>query len=113
MGREKRIVQFERITEASACVGSGMCCKKGPCPYGEWDESKSQCAFLEVKDIVDGIEIYQCGKYNEIVDQPGADMVPAFGAGCCMSLFNENRQQIISLILDNKTKPPYGRYPAG
>ena len=77
------------------CVGSGMCCKKAPCPYGEADETGG-CRFLEVwpDDDLD-VERYRCGRYDAIVGQPTADIAPAFGAGCCMTLFNDRRREIL------------------
>jgi len=89
----------------SPCVGSGLCCKTGPCPYGEWDAQKRQCAFLETDYTGTTVQseeftIYRCGRYEFIKQQPGADVVPAFGAGCCMSLFNDNRRRIIRVIIE-------------
>jgi hypothetical protein len=82
------------------CVRSGFCCKKAPCAFGKWNHQKSQCDYLRVeKEISPGVEIHSCGIYNEIKDKPGADMNPAFGAGCCSSLFNENRNNIIRLMI--------------
>lgn len=92
------------------CVGSGMCCKKVPCGYGEWDDAKSQCRYLEeaytATDARDGqpTSIYRCGRYDYIVQQPGAEWMPAFGQGCCMSLFNENRQRVIRLLLQQDSE---------
>jgi hypothetical protein len=28
------------------CVKCGFCCKKGPCAFGRWNESKRQCEYL-------------------------------------------------------------------
>ena len=80
---------------AQPCVRSGLCCKKGPCPYGIWDAQKRQCAYLEVEEQTPAFTRYRCGRYEFIRAQPGADVVPAFGAGCCMSLFNANRERIL------------------
>lgn len=85
---------MNEATSYPPCVGSGMCCKKGPCPYGEADETGG-CRFLEVWEGDDlDVERYRCGRYGAIVDQPTANIAPAFGAGCCMPLFNERRQEI-------------------
>jgi len=73
------------------CVRSGFCCKRSACAFGEYDHEKQQCKFLETG----GDGRYQCGKFDEIVDAPFAEINPAFGAGCCMPLFNEDRQRII------------------
>jgi len=64
------------------CVRSGYCCKVAPCPFGEWDAERGQCAHL----IGDKPGRYSCGIYEYIEQQPGADVAPAFGAGCCSSL---------------------------
>jgi hypothetical protein len=78
------------------CVGSGMCCKKSACAFGEWDPVLKQCAHLKVgQTLAGGVEVFRCGIYEEIRQQPGSEWNPAFGAGCCMSLFNDNRQRII------------------
>lgn len=87
--------------QASPCVGSGLCCKTGPCPYGTWDAQKKQCSELQIGLQGDGFEIYRCGRYEYIKKQPGNEFVPAFGAGCCMSLFNTNRRNIIKEINKN------------
>lgn len=77
------------------CVGSGYCCKKAPCGYGEPDETGG-CRFLVVWDQNETkTERYRCGKYEEIQDLPGADLMPAFGAGCCSSFFNERRDAVL------------------
>lgn len=87
--------------QVSPCVGSGLCCKTGPCPYGEWDKVAKQCTYLETTMTGENYEIHRCGRYEFIKKQPGNEMVPAFGAGCCMSLFNTNRSNIIKAIKDN------------
>lgn len=81
-----------------ACVRSGLCCTKGPCAFGEWDAAASKCKFLEIEQSALTHTIYRCGKYDEINALPPearADVNPAFGAGCCMSMFNTNRHNII------------------
>lgn len=79
----------------SPCVGSGFCCKRAPCGYGEPDETGG-CRFLVPWDN-DDLEIprYRCGKYEEIRQDPLSWISPAFGAGCCSSLFNEDRSRIL------------------
>ena len=54
-----------------------------------------QCSHLVEKK--DGS--YDCGKYDEIIAMPEEEWYanPAFGAGCCMSLFNENRERLLRL----------------
>jgi hypothetical protein len=82
---------------ARPCVGSGYCCKKAPCPYGEADETGG-CRFLVVWDQTETVTTrYRCGRYAEIVGQPGADLVPAFGAGCCSSLNTDRRDILVEL----------------
>jgi hypothetical protein len=54
----------------------------------------------------DGFTIFACGKKAEIDALPasmGAKWNPAFGAGCCMPLFNTNRQSILRNKLTNGT----------
>lgn len=79
------------------CLRSGLCCKTGPCAFGEWDRSAHQCKFLQVAEQGDGYTVYSCGIKNKIEALPkdyGAALNPAFGTGCCMPLFNENREAI-------------------
>jgi hypothetical protein len=90
--------------QVSPCVGSGLCCKTAPCPYGQWDELRKQCSSLEIAHQGDGFEIYRCGQYEHIRQQPGSEWVPAFGAGCCMTLFNANRQRIIRVLREGLDK---------
>lgn len=88
----------------SPCVGSGLCCKTGPCGFGKWNEDKHQCDYLEVAHTEASFEVYRCGRYEYIKDQPFADIMPAFGAGCCMSLFNTARNTIIKEINNGNRK---------
>ena len=83
---EKNSAQF-LSQSAGACVRSGHCCKQAPCPFGEWNEAKTQCAHLEG----DRPGEYACGVHDEIQGQPGADLMPAFGAGCCSPLNTDRR----------------------
>ena len=69
------------------CAKCGYCCTRAACPFGEWDAAKQRCAFLT--------ENMLCGRYQEIVRAPHhalAELAPAFGAGCCMPLFNTWRE---------------------
>lgn len=85
------------------CVGSGLCCKIAPCLFGERAEDSSQCIFLEEIEQPDGRHPrYTCGKYDEIVSQPGWEMYPAFGAGCCSAMFNPDREAIIRDIIRDR-----------
>lgn len=80
------------------CVGSGMCCKKAPCPFGEAGPDGG-CIYLEERERLAGnVVVYRCGRYEWIQKQPGADFSPAFGAGCCQPLFNENRRAILKVL---------------
>ena len=74
------------------CVCCGYCCTKGACAFGDWNEIKHQCKHLTEDKL--------CGKYREIINQPAAKFNPAFGAGCCMSLFNSFRERKIKQMLD-------------
>ena len=87
--------------EYDPCVGSGMCCKKTPCPYGKWNESHTGCDYL----VETSNNVYRCGNYDYIVKQPGNEWIPAFGAGCCMNMFNTARNNIIGNILKDNIDP--------
>ncbi len=79
------------------CLSCGFCCKKSPCPFGEWDEKNSQCMFLEIKKDHRVCIEYKCDKYDYIQKLPeesAANFSPAFGSGCCMTLFNEDRNRL-------------------
>lgn len=88
------------ILVVQPCVGSGFCCKKTPCPYGAPDPVTGGCVHL-VPWEDDALEAprYRCGRYEFIVQQPGAKFVPAFGAGCCMPLFNDARDEVLRAIV--------------
>lgn len=77
---------------SSPCVNCGYCCLMVPCAFGKADEKTGICLFIEKR----GERIF-CGKYEEIIN--GSDLswmvTPAFGAGCCSSLFNERRKNIL------------------
>jgi len=75
-----------------ACLRSGFCCKQAPCPYGEWNKEKTQCKHL----IGDKPGEYACGMYEHIIKQPGSEVCPAFGAGCSSTLFNEDRDSLLT-----------------
>lgn len=95
------------MVDNQECVGCGSCCMTGPCGYGEWDDAAHQCKFLKTKEEGPDFKIYVCGKYNEIKDQPGADMNPAFGAGCCSIMFNTRRGIINKAINEGRIQKPY------
>jgi hypothetical protein len=81
------------------CVGSGFCCKEAPCPYGSQDPSSGWCIHLvpwEGDDL--DVPRYRCGRYEFIRTQPGWEMVPAFGGGCGSTLFNRDRDRIVSAL---------------
>lgn len=86
------------------CVGSGLCCKTAPCGYGEWSAAEKRCTYLEVGLKENNITIYRCGRYDYIKQQPGNEWMPAFGAGCCMSLFNTDRNNIIKEVKSGNEK---------
>jgi hypothetical protein len=65
------------------CIQCGYCCTVRACPYGEWDDTTGRCIFLT--------EVNLCSIHDWIMEQPGSDMSPAFGAGCSSPLFNEVR----------------------
>lgn len=94
---------------SSPCVGSGYCCKKVPCPFGTMDPVTKWCTHLIPWPDNDlDVPRYRCGRYEFIKDQPGADMVPAFGAGCCSAAFNDDRDRVL-IALRRKN----GRHQSG
>lgn len=83
------------------CLRSGACCKKAPCGYGTWNAEKTQCTHLVVDQVLpNGAEIHACGIHDYIVQQPGSEFMPAFGAGCCMPLFNHLRENIARGLIE-------------
>lgn len=78
--------------KVSACVRSGFCCRKAPCPFGEREEGAEYCKFLSFDDN----EIAECLNYENIQKDPSSFVSPAFGYGCCMSIGNSLRDKIIS-----------------
>lgn len=77
------------------CVGSGHCCKTRPCAFGRAAPDSNACLYLElVEDDLDA-EHYRCGRYELIRAAPGAELSPAFGAGCSSPLFNTARDTIL------------------
>jgi hypothetical protein len=87
---------------ARMCVGSGFCCKKTVCAFGERIDAKNpSCKHLKEIEQENGKHPrYTCGIYDYIVSQTGWEFNPAFGAGCCMPLFNADREAIIRDIKD-------------
>ena len=76
------------------CVRSGWCCQQAPCPFGEAEEGGTACIHL----VGDEPGEYECGRFDEIMAMPpemGAEVAPAFGAGCC-SNFNPVRIALLS-----------------
>lgn len=70
---------------AEPCIRSGWCCKRAPCPFGEG----KPCIHLAE---IDGQ--YGCGIAEWIVTQPGWEVAPAFGAGCCANM-NPDRARLL------------------
>tara|TARA_B100000029_G_scaffold108309_2_gene99611 strand:+ start:194 stop:439 length:246 start_codon:yes stop_codon:yes gene_type:complete len=69
----------------SECIRSGYCCQRAPCGWGVAEENGTACIYL----VGNKPGEYECGKYDEIMAASptlGADISPAFGAGCCSSL---------------------------
>lgn len=100
------IKQLPLYPGASPCVGSGMCCKKAPCQFGKsTGPDNPTCIHLkEIEQTYGRHKRYTCGIASHIVEQHGWEISPAFGAGCCSSLFNEDRNAIIRDIR-NDTNP--------
>ena len=78
------------------CVKSGFCCSKTPCSYGELDEINGGCKYLLARN---NLGKRDCGRYEWIVNNvPNYNYYPAFGAGCCMGMFNKDRDEVINNI---------------
>lgn len=86
---------------SQSCAGSGYCCKQRPCPFGQWNATQTACAFLLPIETHGKHPRYTCGIYEEIVKQPGWEVAPAFGAGCCSPLFNSDREAILAELADS------------
>jgi hypothetical protein len=81
------------LVHPTPCIKSGFCCTKAPCAYGEFNEEKTACKYLTPAN-----ELGQrmCGRFEWIkANVPVWENYPAFGAGCCMPMFNEKRKEII------------------
>ncbi len=76
--------------EVAKCVRSGECCKI-PCGFGQWNTEKTMCEHL----VGGKPGEYGCGIYDEIIKDPTSAVSPAFGSGCCRTLFNESRSMVI------------------
>ena len=90
-GQNKPLLPFKGTVP---CVQCGLCCRTRACSFGEYNHKEKACTKLKANN--DGT--YDCTIYNEIISRPGSEWVaePAFGAGCCSSLFNDDRSKIIS-----------------
>lgn len=94
-------MQFESMKDHfSPCVGSGMCCKRSACAFGHWDPELGQCKHLVTGFHGIEVTVYRCGIHDEVTRNPGAEWNPAFGTGCCSSLFNADRRAIIQVLRD-------------
>jgi hypothetical protein len=74
----------------SACLRSGYCCKKAPCPYGKSISDTNLACRYQGGDKPGE---YFCKKYNEIILDETSWISPAFGSGCSSPL-NSDRLQI-------------------
>lgn len=75
------------------CLKSGFCCTKSPCAYGEWNENKTACKHLSEPNEI-GQKV--CNHYEWIkANVTNWQYYPAFGAGCCMPLGNNLRNEIL------------------
>ena len=83
-----------------SCVRCGYCCKKGPCAWwGEPDESQGadgRCVHLiECEDVADGVAIYACARYEEILKAEADVRYPMFGCGCSSTVCNTYREAVL------------------
>jgi hypothetical protein len=90
----------------SACVGSGFCCKRAPCVYGAAGPDGACTSLVPWLGDDLGVQRYRCGKYDEIAADPSSVISPAFGAGCCSTLFNEPREQILVALRRRALEAP-------
>lgn len=83
--------------DAASCVGSGYCCKRGPCPFGSvTSPTNPACIHLTPIEVKQNEhQRYTCGIYDFIITQPHWEYAPAFGAGCSSPMFNSDRSTII------------------
>ena len=74
------------ISMLPECLRCGYCCKTAACSL--LGEGKP-CRYL----IGNQPGEYECGLYDFVVEQPDAEVAPAFGAGCCC-VTNPDRQAV-------------------
>lgn len=89
---------------ALPCLRCGECCKAAACCFGKWElypvqkqpwDREGQCVHLgETGKDAAGNALYECKIASEIQKDPTSIVSPAFGAGCCRTLFNEARDRI-------------------
>lgn len=87
---------------AKPCVQCGFCCKRTSCGAAAYDKALGRCEAL----IDNGDGTYSCGKYEEIMAMPRHiwTVCPAFGAGCCSSMFNDDRDRIVKEMANGPAK---------
>lgn len=81
--------------EAAPCVNSGFCCKQHPCPFGSIEPNGLWCKHLQEMEHDENTKRYTCAIADWIVEQPGWELAPAFGAGCSSTLFNRDREAVL------------------
>lgn len=81
-----------------ACVNCGECCLASPCGFGKLADNGKSCAYV----VFDDNGRSSCSIASEIVKCPSSAVSPAFGSGCCRTLFNERRKEIIIRFYDGK-----------
>jgi len=81
------------------CFRCGECCRASSCGFGEYDREARRCTSLTVMEEHDGYVLYGCAIHDEIVKDPTSRCSPAFGAGCCRTLFNPSRRNIMDHFL--------------
>ena len=80
----------------SDCVRCGECCKASACGFGRWDRDLHHCLYLVPDGEILGSNLYACSIHDQIILDPTSAVSPAFGAGCCRTLFNESRERILN-----------------
>lgn len=80
--------------DAEPCVGSGLCCKTGRCSIGAMKHGPGRdCPSLVERD-----GRHYCGEILNASPEEAARLRRHLyiGAGCCMTVGNRARQEIIS-----------------
>lgn len=84
------------------CFRCGECCRASACGFGSYDHAAQRCEYLVPTKIHPNFVEYGCAIHDEIVKDPTSVCSPAFGAGCCRTLFNEPRAKIMAALKEKR-----------